>query len=643
MTVRDRLSSLNRLQQTRGFKVIATIVVTALTLAALGTWLVLATSEPAVPAIQIPEGMDQDTARELTAQYQLFANLAGSSNPVAAKVAAVVAGLIASLVVIWLGLGLTYLALGVAAAGLAGPMMLYEPTSGAGRLLGGVVLLTMSFTALMQGMRLLLGGSRPVTAIARNVLAEAVRLKLSLIFVVMLIVLMAALPLVLDPEQPLRYRVQTFLQWATGGGFWIIATMVVFFSVGTVAFEQRDKIIWQTMTKPVSAWQYLLGKWLGVSCLAAIMLAVSSSGVFLFTEYLRNQPAEGEVNGQIDPMNLTEDRIVLESQVLTARRSVNPRDILSYDDEGVDVAVRQRIEAERLQDSSYDPTPAQMQRMRLEVLGEQSLDYRSIDPIQDQFEEYVFYGLRAAKSSTRPITLRYKVNAEGNRPDQLYTLFFESPIGPITPMPGRRTGLGFSHTLTLSPEFIDGNGEFVLRVWNGGLTVDEQGRPIFMPNPGTITFPTDGLEVSYAAGSYRLNFARIVFVLWVKLAFLAALGVWAGSFLSFPVAGLVSIGTFLVAEGASFVSSSIDQYRLKDHDGNYEQWRVVVKSIAEFVSNRFLVYSELRPTSRLADGRLLSWADVAGGTTVLLVAMLVLFVSGVMIFRKRELAIYSGH
>jgi ABC-type transport system involved in multi-copper enzyme maturation permease subunit len=643
VTFRERLSAANRLQQTRGFKVFATIVVTALTIAALGTWLVLATSQPAVPGIDIPEGMDAELARELTAQYQLFANLAGSSDPVAARIAMAVSGLLASLVVIWLGLGLTYLGLGVAAAGVAGPMLLYGPTSGAGRMLGGVVLLTMAFTALMQAMRLVLGGSRPVAAIAQNVLAEAVRLKLSLIFVVMLIVLMAALPLVLDPEQPLRYRVQTFLQWATGGGFWIIATMVVFFSVGTVAFEQRDKVIWQTMTKPVAAWEYLLGKWLGVSCLAAIMLAVSSSGVFLFTEYLRNQPAEGEIAGQIDPMNLTEDRIVLESQVLTARKSVNPRDIIDYNDEGVDVAVRDRIEAERLQDPGYDPTPAEMYRMRLEVLGEQSLEYRSIDPREEQFEEFIFYGLGKAKASTRPITLRYKINAEGNRPDEMYTLYFESPIGPITQMPGRRTGLGFSHTLTLSPEFIDDNGELVLRVWNGSLSVDEQGRPIFMPNPGTITFPTDGLEVSYAAGSYRLNFVRIVFVLWVKLAFLAALGVWAGSFLSFPVAGLVSIGTFLVAEGASFVSSSIDQYRVKDLQGNVEQWRIMIRGVAQFVSDRFLVYSELRPTTRLADGRLLSWAEVAGGTTVLLVAMLVLFVTGVMIFRKRELAIYSGH
>ncbi len=47
------------------------------------------------------------------------------------------------------------------------------------------------------------------------------------------------------------------------------------------------------MAKPVAR-RYLLGKWVGVAALAGVLLAVSSSGVFLFVEYLRNQPAIGE-------------------------------------------------------------------------------------------------------------------------------------------------------------------------------------------------------------------------------------------------------------------------------------------------------------------------------------------------------------
>ena len=98
----------------------------------------------------------------------------------------------------------------------------------------------------------------------------------------------------LEVDSPLRYRVQSFLQYGTGGSFWIIAILTLVFSVSTVAFEQRDKTIWQTMTKPVASWQYVLGKWLGVVGLNAVLLTVCASAVFLFTEYLRQQPARGE-------------------------------------------------------------------------------------------------------------------------------------------------------------------------------------------------------------------------------------------------------------------------------------------------------------------------------------------------------------
>ena len=140
----------------------------------------------------------------------------------------------------------------------------------AARFLGGLGLLSLSFFILMELLKLLFSGAHPVIAIARNVVSEAVRMKVSIVFMVMLLFGLASLPGLLDDSTPLRYRVQSFLQYGTGGTFWIIAVLVLFLAVGSVAFEQRDRIIWQTMTKPVAPWQYLLGKWLGVVGIAAV-------------------------------------------------------------------------------------------------------------------------------------------------------------------------------------------------------------------------------------------------------------------------------------------------------------------------------------------------------------------------------------
>src|SRR5262249_32782404 len=142
--------------------------------------------------------------------------------------------------------------------------------SAAIRLILGCTALTAAFTALVQALRLAFSGPHPVLAIARNMIAEAVRMKISLVFIIILIFALAALPGTLSQDTPLRYRVQAFLQYGTGGAYWIIAILILFFSAASVSFEQRDRQIWQTMTKPVAPWQYILGKWLGACGLSAV-------------------------------------------------------------------------------------------------------------------------------------------------------------------------------------------------------------------------------------------------------------------------------------------------------------------------------------------------------------------------------------
>ena len=85
----------------------------------------------------------------------------------------------------------------------------------------------LALPAASQTLRYLLARGHPVFAIARNVLVESVRLKISLVFIVLLVFFLAGLPFFLDPAQPLRYRVQMFLTYGTGGAFWTLALLTV--------------------------------------------------------------------------------------------------------------------------------------------------------------------------------------------------------------------------------------------------------------------------------------------------------------------------------------------------------------------------------------------------------------------------------
>lgn len=642
MTLRERLRALDQLQRARGFKIAASALILAVGLIVLGVYFVTVTAPAGGLRLELPPGVAPELAQQQQRELELVSRLITGGGGRWGMAVGVLTVCSAALLAVWLGLGLTAVGVGLVSAAVVVPLFLYEPTAGLARLLAGVIVLGAALIVFMRGLQVVFSLPGPVFAVARNVIAEAVRLKVSLVFIVLLVFALASLPLLLDPEQALRYRVQAFLQYATGTSFWTIALLVLFFSVATVAFEQRDKVIWQTMTKPVAPWQYLLGKWLGVVGLALVLLSVAGSGVFLFTEYLRNQPALGEVRpfeprGEGAP--ITEDRLVLETQVLSARRTATPLPARLLFGIDIEAAVNQRIADERRQDPTFQPTLADRNRIAREIDAAASLEYQSIDPVNEQYEDFRFVGLQRAKRADLPVTLRYKIEAEGQRPDVFYTMSFLFPDGTRYV---RKTGLGFSHTLTISPDAITDDGVLDMRVVNGEVVATQSGAQGVVPNPGVVTFPSDGLEVSYAVGSYRLNFARVVLVLWVKLAFLAAIGVWSATYLSFSVASLVSMGTFFIAEGSAFVNKSLESFGPKNVQGQWEAWRYITGLIADGVSQVFLIYSNLRPTGRLSTGMLLSWSEVARGTLVLAGITAVLYATGVLIFRRRELAMYSG-
>ena len=677
----------DRVQQLRGFKLIASAVII---LAAI-IMSVSAYVASASPVLQSSAQTGGDTGVESSitntdaAQLMLETVLQGADGPAGTVIAS---GLIAAaaLVVVWLGLGLTYLALGFVLMALAGPLWFFDGTRGFSKLVIGVVVLAASFSALMQGLRVVLGGKGPIRAIARNVLAEAVRLRLSIVFIVLLIFGLAALPGMLNADQPLRYRVQSFMQFGTGGAFWLIAMLTVFFSVSTVSTEQRDKIIWQTMTKPVAAWQYLFGKWLGVSGLAAVLLAVSSSGVFLFVEYLRNQPAIGEKEAYIAyaDSGLSEDRLVLETQILSAQRIV-PVEEPVMDNITIESIIEATIKRLRDENPDYVVTQEVVDKMREELEKRGRALYFSIPPGGTQ--TFVFKDINLGPTEDVPMVLRYRVDASANEPDLQFKISIGLPmVAPVV----RDTGLGHTHSLPIAPiivfapvpsdptprvilpddpsfsralqaikagqlpgaryvtagELLTVDGELVIEISNGEFAYMTDGRQIVgtgtIPNSAGMQIPAGGLSVSYTVGSYHANYARAMTVLWLKLSFLAMLGIFCSTFLSFSVASMMTFGVFLMAESSGYLRTAIDNYATLDTDGNLNYLKLLVSSIALSVSWVFKTYAELSPVEKLVNGQAIGGVVLLRGIAVVGVWCLLLFAASVQIFRRRDLAIYSG-
>lgn len=653
MRIRATFDSINRLQRTRLFKIIASCVVVIAALAVVVGYMVAMNAPSESPesptasreqsGLSMPEATTPEEAQEIArlkaweeSQRNAFEAtrravgemLAVRSDPTSVSLGvAVVAGMF--LVVIWLGLGMTYLGLAAVVGAVVVPLHLMGMRDTA-RLATGVVALTGAFIALLEAARMALSGTGPVLAVARNMLIEAVRMKVSLVFIVALIIGLAALPGTLSEESPLRYRVQSFLQYGTAGSFWMIAMLTLLFACASMAYEQREKVIWQTMTKPVAAWQYILGKWLGLVTLGTVLLAVSASSVFLFTEDLRGRRAIGEISPYVAADNrlVSEDRYVLETQILASRVRVYP----APPDINAEIFrrnVQSRIDEELRRDPTLRNVPGWERRVESEIFKSVLSAYRSVGVGESR--TYVFGGMAEAKRVGKPFDFRYQVDSGSNRPDELYRVAFAVGGMPIV----KEVALGIVQSIQLLPSAVEEDGTVVVDVINGDPYTGQM-------NPAAISFPDRGLELSYSSGSYRWNYLRVMGVLWLKLAFLAMVAVWAGTFLSFPVACLVSFGTFISAEGASFLAKSLDYYATTDELGNVNIPAKVIHAVATAVSWTFRIYSDLKPTEKLVEGLRLPWSDVATGTFVLLATTAALYGLAVFTLRRRELAVYSG-
>jgi hypothetical protein len=678
---------LNLIQKSTRFKWVASAVVVAFALFLLGTMWVAANRPGAAtaPAAKDPAAQSQvapgPMARFIEAgpiallkRGEEAARGAMRTREGTAMVVGFAAAAVAGTVfVIWLGLGLSYLALLVLGWGVAWPLAAWESTARTGQVLLGVVPLTLFFLVLMQVLRIALGGSTPVFAVARNVLVEAVRMKVSLVFIVILILFLAVIPGMLTEDQPLRFRVQQWLSYGVGLSYAVLAMLTLFLSAGTVAFEQRDRVIWQTMTKPVRHWEYVLGKWIGVMGLNAVLLTVTAAGVYLFTEYLSHQRARGETaylvredgmradptdpamepiidqrlaeakervpSFQITPQArevvryqlvnefMSEDRRILELQVLAARGGVFPEPPQLVAEE-VSKIIDGRVAQAAADNPSFTPGPGFRKKIEADVLQEIFTQSRTIAPgFKAQF---LFKGLGDVKKQSQrgELTLRYKVNAGSNNPSAIYKL-----VMFINGFPKEvATALKVTNSLSIEPEVIDDKGELLIEIASDPS------------NAFAMNFPPDGLELMYRAGGYEANFFRVMSAIWVKLGFIAAVAIAAATFLNFPVACLVAVTVLFAAESAGFLKESLEVYVSYDeHTKTTNYFAVVVRAVAIPASLAFQSFSELKPSTNLVEGRLVSWSSLGGATALIGSWTLGALLIGWGAFRRRELATYSGH
>jgi len=410
----------------------------------------------------------------------------------------------------------------------------------------GVVGMALTFVVGLWLARRLLSPGYAIIGVARTLLDEAIRMRLPVVLIVGVMVIVPVLPFVLDSGDRLEYRLQTFLSWSTMAVSLLLSLMTLFLAISTIVRELERKQVFLTMTKPITRWEYLVGKWLGIIVLNVVMVSTATVGIYAFSLYLEQQPARDEF-----------DRLAIRERVLVARSATVP---LPSDPELFPRLFEQRAELmQATKPETYgepgtamkDLSPEHLKEVRKALLNQ----WYSIGPRQTQ--TYVFENLGVAKETAQEVQLRLEPTARSNVQDTSGKVFLTFRINGRPYMPFGRPFIDFSpetvHSLWIPTHVIDENGRLEVEIFNPLLAGN-------IPQP-TITFnTTDGLEVLYRVGSFGPNLARSMVMLWSRLCFLAMLGLLAGTTLSFPVAALACMTVFFAASSMGFLQESLEYY-----------------------------------------------------------------------------------
>jgi len=363
--------------------------------------------------------------------------------------------------------------------------------------------------------------------------------------------------------------------------------------------------------KPIPRWKIWLGKWFGIILLNAFLLAFSSTAVYGITLWRAGKLSQAQ-------------QTLLQNEIFVARGSALPNypDTTAYAEE----LYQQRLE-ENTNLAQMDPVQvrrqiaeqvdAMQQIVRPGYVRRWEIPIGSPESVKDQ---PMF--LRVKFFTSRPYdTATYDVLWELGPPETPQRMRRQMDISPEAPI-----------EFEIPPNLVDANGNLIVDLTNGSQI------PLFFGLE-------DGMEVLFRQGGFGWNFIRGMLVILCWMGFLAAIGLAASSFLSFPVASFVSIALLIVGFSGGTLSQVIEQGGIsginhetgrKDSSSSLDQVAIVTSKALLGVIN---LVKDFSPISFLSTGRSVTPAMLFRALVQIVFFMGGLFAAfGIWSFYKVELA-----
>ncbi len=453
-------------------------------------------------------------------------------------------------------------------------------------------------------------------AIVGLTLKAAIRYRVVVVLSGLLLASVVVLPLMIKHDGSAQGFTQILLTYTLSAITFLLGFATLWIACGSLAREVQECQMQMLAVKPVPRWKIWIGKWIGIVLLNAILLGVSSIAVYGITIWRAQQLSEAQ-------------QAVLDNEIFVARGSALPTypDIKPIVDEYMAERLKENPNLAEM-DQSYvrqqveEQVKAAQQVVRPAYIRRWTIPVASPESIKDQpmYLRIKFYTGRPYDTST------YNVLWEIGPPETPQRVQRRMDIAPETPI-----------EFQIPPNLLDPQGNLVVDVYND--------------NQEALLFPLeDGMEVLYKQGDFGWNYIRGMLVILCWMGFLAAIGLAASSFLSFPVAAFVSIALLIVGFSSGTLSQVIEQGGIGGI--NHETGRKdsaspldhVILPMAKGMLSVINLVKEFSPVSFLSTGRSITLGILTQALTQIVLLMGGVFAAfGIWAFYRSELATAQGN
>lgn len=436
----------------------------------------------------------------------------------------------------------------------------------------------------------------------------ALRFRLFWVIATLLIGSVVVLPIVIKDDGTARGFTQILLTYTLSVVTALLGLSTLWLSCGTLARDIEENQMQVVAVKPIARWQIWLGKWLGLVSLNAVLLGVAGGCIFTLLLWRAQKLPEDQQR-------------ILREEVLVARAGLRePQPDLETEVERALGDVMKRGELK----------PADAPYVK-NVLREQM----KVMVIRPNMGRRWKIDLGFRRNFLRDETLFARIKFFAASTNELGTYFLTVRAGPPDAAQRQRLDATFAanafHELRIAPNLWDSAGVLTIDVENHSNV--------------TLVFPNDeGLEVLYREGSFALNFARGLLIVLFWLALLAAIGLSAASFLSFPVAAFVSASLMIVALSSGTLKATVESGTIagvneETGQGGQSMLDYILIPLFKGMLKVFRLVQGFSPIDALSNGRSIEWTVVglAFAQIVLLLGGIVA-AFGIWMFARRELA-----